>query len=129
VLALQAMAFRIRPEVLRIAAEVAARHRVGMLTNNAPLLREAVPRHFPELARIFEPILYSFQFGHIKPERALFEAVARALALEPGEICLIDDQRRNVAAAREAGWDALQFESAAQLRGALVERGLLGDAA
>ena len=124
-LALQAMAFRIRPEVLRIAEEVAARSRVGMLTNNAPLLREATPKHFPELERIFAPILYSFQFGHTKPARALFDAVTKSLDLEPGEIVFIDDQARHVEAASAVGWDALQFESAAQLRRALGERGLL----
>ena len=127
-LALQALAFRVRPEMLRIAEELAARHRVGILTNNAPLLRDAIPTHFPELERIFAPVLYSFQFGHTKPAHALFEAVARALALEPGEIFFIDDQLRHVTAAREAGWEAVQFESAAQVRRALVDRRLLGGA-
>ncbi len=128
-LRLQALAFRIRPDVLRIAGELAARHRVGILTNNAPLLHDAIPAHFPELERIFAPVLYSFQFGHAKPARALFEAVARVLALDPSEIFFSDDQPRHVSAAREAGWEAIQFESAAQLRRALVERRLLGDAA
>lgn len=124
-LGLQALAFRPQPDVLRIAQELSPRHRVGILTNNAPLLREAVPRHFPELERIFAPILYSFEFGHVKPAQALFEAVARALALAPGEILFADDQPGHVAAARRSGWDAVRFESAPQLRGALVERGLL----
>ena len=124
-LGLQALAFRLEPAVLRIAEELSLRLRVGILTNNAPLLREAVPRHFPELARSFAPILYSFEFGHTKPAQALFEAVARALALAPRDIFFADDQPRHVAAARLSGWDAVRFESASQLRGALVERGLL----
>lgn len=124
-LALQALAFRLQPEVLRIAEELAARQRVGILTNNAPLLREAVPRHLPELERIFSPILYSFEFGHTKPAPELFASVTRALALAPREIFFADDQPRHVAGARAAGWDALRFESAAQLRDALFERGLI----
>ncbi|MEX2206734.1 MAG: HAD family phosphatase [Myxococcota bacterium] len=127
-LALQALAFRPQPEVLRIAEQLAARLRVGILTNNAPLLREAVSRHFPELERIFAPILYSFEFGHAKPARELFDAVARALALVPRQIFFADDQASHVAGARAAGWDAVRFESAAQLRVALVERGLVARA-
>jgi HAD superfamily hydrolase (TIGR01509 family) len=82
------------------------------------------PTHFPKLERIFAPVLYSFQFGHTKPARALFEAVSRALALDPGEIFFVDDQLRHVTASREAGWDAVRFESAEQLRRLLVERRL-----
>lgn len=118
-LRLQAAAFAVRPEVLRIAQRVATRTRVGILTNNAPLLEQALPIHLPELARAFDPILYSFEFGHVKPERALFEAVTARLALAPREIFFVDDQERHVAAARAVGWSALRFESAEQLERSL----------
>jgi HAD superfamily hydrolase (TIGR01509 family) len=121
-LELQAMAFIVRPEVVRIAEEISATHRVGILTNNAPLLREAFPLHFPELVRVFSPILYSFQFGYTKPERALFKAVASELALAPADIFFIDDQLRHVSGARSAGWQAVRFESVEQIRRVFEER-------
>lgn len=129
VLRLQAAAFAVRPELVGIAHAVAAFTRVGILTNNAPLLEEAFPIHFPELVRTFDPILFSFQFRHVKPERELFDAVRAFLAVEPQEILLIDDQARHVLAARAAGWHAVQFESAAQIRRSLAGRGLLNGAA
>jgi len=128
-LRLQALAFSVRQEVVRIAEEISARKRVGILTNNAPLLRDALPEHLPALVRVFSPILFSFQFGHTKPERELFDAVASDLALTPAEIFFIDDQPSHVQAAREAGWEAVGFESVAQLRHALAERGFCHDAA
>lgn len=118
-LRLQAAAFKPRPEVLAIAARAARHSRVGMLTNNAPLLKEAVPIHLPELVRAFDPILYSFEFGHTKPDRELFERVKERLGLPPAEIFFIDDQESHVAAARAVGWRALRFESAAQLEESL----------
>jgi len=124
-LRLQAAAFTLRPEVVRLAIEVSARARVGVLTNNAPLLQDALPTHFPELTRVFAPILYSFEFGCAKPERALFERVAARMALEPKQIVFVDDQVSHVEAARSVGWDALRFESVAGLRCALADRGLL----
>jgi HAD superfamily hydrolase (TIGR01509 family) len=118
-LRLQAAAFAVRPEVLRIAERAASHSRVGILTNNAPLLREAVPVHLPELVRVFDPILYSFEFGATKPARELFERVTSRLGLPAGEIFFTDDQETHVAAARAAGWRAVRFESAAQLEKSL----------
>jgi putative hydrolase of the HAD superfamily len=128
-LRLQAAAFTVRPEVVRIAEAVGAVTRVGILTNNAPLLEEAFPIYFPELVRVFDPILFSFQFRHIKPERELFEAVRAHIAVDPQQICFIDDQPRHVAAARAAGWDAFQFDSPSQVRLSLADRGLIRNAA
>lgn len=125
-LELQAIAFEVRPEILRLAQEAAASARIGILTNNAPLLREAFPTHFPELTRSFAPILFSFEFGHIKPEIELFEAVTRRLAHAPSEIVFIDDQLSHVTAASSIGWDTIWFQSASQLQLALAERGLAG---
>jgi HAD superfamily hydrolase (TIGR01509 family) len=124
-LRLQAAAFTVRPEMVEIARAVSRRLRTGILTNNAPLLHEAFPVHFPELTRLFEPLLFSFQFGHVKPERELFERVQRRLGTAPGSILFIDDNSGHVAAARSVGWDAVQFRSPPQIRGALAERGLL----
>lgn len=123
-LRLQASAFIVRPEVLRIAEAVGTR--VGILTNNAPLLAEALPIHLPELVRVFDPILHSFQFRSVKPEPEIFAAACACLAVDPGQVFFVDDQIRHVSAARAAGWDAIRFESAAQLRRSLAERGLLG---
>ena len=126
-LALQAIAFELRPEMLDIARAVATRKPVGILTNNAPFLQEAMPRFFPELVELFDPILYSFQFKHVKPERELFEAVEDQLGLPGEQIHFIDDTQGHVAAARAAGWDAVQYLSTTQLRNALAERGLLDE--
>lgn len=124
-LRLQAAAFTVRPEMLEMARAVTRRSRTGILTNNAPLLLEAFPIHFPEVARLFDPLLFSFQFGRVKPERELFEAVHRRLGVSRGGIVFIDDNPVHVDSARSVGWDAVRFRSAQQLREALVERGFV----
>jgi HAD superfamily hydrolase (TIGR01509 family) len=123
---LQASAFRVRPEVLRVAETVSTR--VGILTNNAPLLEEALPTYLPEIVRVFDPILFSFRFRHVKPEPELFAAAGAWLAVPPDRIFFVDDQIRHVSAARAAGWDAVQFESPSRLRRSLAERGFIGAA-
>ena len=93
-----------------------------MLTNNAPLLREAFPIHFPELVQVFDPILFSFQFDHVKPEREIFQLVQEHLEVPADEIFFIDDQASHVASAVSVGWDAVQYESPEGLRRALAQR-------
>ncbi len=126
-LRLQAVAFNVRPDVLSLANAAAIGRRVGILTNNAPLLQEALPHYFPELVERFDPILFSFQFGHVKPERELFEAVEGELGLSGAEICFIADTQGHVTAARAAGWDADLYQSPAHLRKLLIERDIIHD--
>jgi HAD superfamily hydrolase (TIGR01509 family) len=124
-LMLQATAFTVRPGMLALATAVANRARTGLLTNNSPLLLEALPHRFPELLRTFDPILFSHQLGDTKPAAALFEKVTELLATPPSDILLIDDQERHVEGARSAGWEAVRFESETELRAELARRGLL----
>ncbi len=126
-LRLQALAFNIRPDVLSLAKAAAIKHQVGILTNNAPLLEEAIPLFFPELLESFDPILFSFQFGHVKPRHELFESVAERLGLCGAEIYFIDDTQDHVTAARATGWRAVQYQSAAQLRISLIEDDIIDD--
>jgi 2-haloacid dehalogenase len=54
--------------------------------------------------------------GVAKPDRRIFEILLRRHGLRPQATVFIDDQARNVSAARELGLQALNFSSAAQLR-------------
>ena len=126
---LQSLAFTLRPETFSLAKKVAERKPIGILTNNSPLLKEALPRHFPELVDSFDPILFSFQFGHVKPEPALFEAVQAQLGIAGNEILFFDDTEGHVLAAAAVGWDAIHYQSPRQLRDSLVSRSIIDDAA
>ena len=54
--------------------------------------------------------------GVAKPDRRIFEILLRRHGLQPQATVFIDDQARNVEAARELGLVALRFSSADQLR-------------
>jgi 2-haloacid dehalogenase len=62
--------------------------------------------------------------GVAKPDRRIFEILLRRHALRPQACVFIDDQARNVAAARELGLVGLHFSSAARLRQDLSGLGL-----
>lgn len=81
-------------------------------------------RHRMTFLDDFDGVLISGSVGLIKPDRAIFDLVAQRHDIEPGRAVFIDDSPKNVAAAAEAGFDAIAFESAEQLRQELAARGL-----
>ena len=63
-------------------------------------------------------IVYSHEVGLQKPDLAIYSLVEKRLGVEASEIVFVDDVDENVAAAREAGWTAIQFiDSEQALRG------------
>ena len=61
--------------------------------------------------------------GVAKPDRRIFEILLHRHGLRPRATVFIDDQARNVDAARDLGLVALHFSSAAQLRQDLLALG------
>jgi len=62
--------------------------------------------------------------GVAKPDRRIFEILLRRHGLRPQACVFVDDQARNVRAARELGFIGLQFSTAARLRQDLSDLGL-----
>ena len=62
--------------------------------------------------------------GVAKPDPRIYDLLARRAGLPPAALVFVDDRADNVAAAPEAGMDALLFTDAATLRVDLRARGL-----
>ena len=119
-------AFTIKPDVLSLVRQLRPELERGTLTNNGPLIRLGLERHFPDLVAVIPHHRYfSYQFGCTKPDRAVYEAVAIKLGLPGPDIHFFDDSEKNVAGAREAGWRAMHFTSADELSVELHGMGLL----
>lgn len=117
-----ALAFEPDAGVLEIARARRTRGPIGLLTNNGPLLLHALPTALPEIARGFDPLLFSCRLRALKPTPALFTAVLRELRRDPGEVLLIDDSVVNVEGARAAGLRALRYTNPATLRRELSDQ-------
>lgn len=73
----------------------------------------------------FEGIVVSGEERLIKPDPRIFARLFERYGVDPSRAVYIDDVAANVAGAAAVGLDAVQFASPAQLRAALIERGLL----
>lgn len=77
---------------------------------------------------LFDRILVSGELGVAKPDPAIYEQLLAEASLPADRVFFTDDKADNVAAARAAGIDAVQFRSPAELREALAARGLVAAA-
>ncbi len=108
-------AFQPNPAVL----DVLDRHRgdrlLALFTNNGPVEEEALTRLHPDVFARFDRLFFSHRLRHRKPHPAAFTTVATHLGATGDEITFIDDSPANVAAARAAGWHALQLHDVTTL--------------
>ncbi|MEM1039746.1 MAG: HAD-IA family hydrolase [Pseudomonadota bacterium] len=109
------------PEVL--ASVQQAGYDVTLLTNfNQDTYLEA-EELYPFLTST-RGVTVSGRVGLLKPERAIYDCHVAAFDIDPVRTLFIDDSAANVAGAIAAGWDAVQFHDAEQLRISLAERGV-----
>jgi putative hydrolase of the HAD superfamily len=107
-------------------------YRMALLTNNVqewePLWRPKMP-----IDEIFELVVDSGFVGMRKPDPEIYALTRERLGVITGggvdasEILFLDDVDVNVAAAREAGWNAVHFQTNEQAT-AEIELVLAGDA-
>jgi 2-haloacid dehalogenase len=96
---------------------------VTMLTNFASdTFREAQAR-FPFLTKP-RGVTVSGDIGQIKPDLSIYETHAKSFGLDPASTIFIDDSLANVEGARAAGWKAVHFTGAEQLRADLATYGI-----
>jgi len=94
-------------EVVDAAARLAQAMPVAILTNNGPLITQAIEQIVPTLVpALAGRVFCSAQFGGRKPQREVFLQALEAMGAEPRESLFIDDLFVNVRGARAAGLHA-----------------------
>ena len=72
-----------------------------------------------DFTRRIDTFFLSYQIGMIKPDPETFAHVRSQLGCQPGEILFIDDNRANVEAGLEAGFNAVFARGLSQVAGVL----------
>lgn len=73
----------------------------------------------------FDGGVFSARVGLIKPDPAAFELMHSRFGIAPSQSIFIDDHAGNVQTAQACGWQAVQFQSAAQCEAHLAAGGWL----
>jgi Haloacid dehalogenase-like hydrolase len=72
---------------------------------------ELLKSKYSELFGLFDGVMISGQEGYIKPEKDIFRLLCDRYELQPSDCWFIDDQKNNVAAAREFGMKGLLYRN------------------
>lgn len=117
---LERMLAALVPLVPEMMALVGAVRSAGLRT---AVLSNSWGEHYPDevFAREFDAVVISGRVGLRKPQKEIYELVARELGLPPGECLLVDDIEVNVLAARAAGMPAVLHVDARQTRRAVED--------
>lgn len=102
-----------------------AGRRLGVLSNTTCDHWDWVNGKFPQIMGLFPLHALSCSLQLMKPDPAIYARAAELCETPPGEIFFTDDRPDNIAAAKAAGWDAVHFETADQIRNELTRRGVL----
>lgn len=112
-------------ETVQVLAALRGRVPCYAISNTNPAHVLHMRRAFPGLLDRFDHVFTSHEIGHRKPQLESFAHVLQAIGLPAGEVLLFDDLAPNVAAARGMGLQAVLVKSPADVRDALLARGLL----
>jgi glucose-1-phosphatase len=102
------------------------RYRLLLLSNTNAIHFDMIRATYPIL-RHFHHCVLSYEVGAAKPDRKIYEAALAAAHCRPEECFYTDDIADYVRAGREIGFDAVQFESAAQIQREMRSRGISWD--
>jgi len=106
-----ALAFEPEPAVLALVDLLRSCVHTGLLTDNGPVLRDAMATLFPEISRRFKPLLFSCELRALKPTKELFAAVLQCLDQRAEHVLLVDDSPRVVEGALAFGLQACLYSS------------------
>ncbi len=93
-----------------------AGYKIGILTNMPTSFVPHFKRLYSEYIACADALVISGEESMFKPQKRIYDLLQSRINLPAEELCFIDDVEENCDGARAAGWQAIQFESDAQVR-------------
>jgi len=108
-----------------IAHLKSAGYRMGILSNTCDAHWNYISNgRYRFVNQYFTTYALSYEIGWMKPENEIYMSAANLAGTTPDEIFFVDDREENVAAATNAGFDAVKYTSVHDLACELRDRGL-----
>ncbi len=100
---------RYREPMWALARDVRASGRkTAILSNGVPEVMARV-RADHSLPEIFDVVVVSYELGHAKPDREIYDTTLARLGVIPQDALFVDDRAENIAAADELGLMTFHF--------------------
>jgi HAD superfamily hydrolase (TIGR01509 family) len=108
--------------LLALITRLKPAYKIGMLSNASYNVTAFLFE--PEQSALFDATALSYELGLTKPDLAMYQAIAYRLQVPVAECLLVDDQARHCAGAIDAGMQAVEYHSVAQLEIELARAGI-----
>ena len=95
-----------------LVGRLQSRYPLYLLSNIGEIHHEYIFREFPVFGA-FDDGVFSYRAGSMKPSREIYQIAVEQFGVNPSETLFFDDLAVNVAAGREAGLQAIQYDSRA----------------
>ncbi len=111
------------PEVLSIIKECKAVTKVALFTNATSRLNQDLKAL--GIDELFDYVVNASEAGSVKPEPEIYKYALNLAGVDSAEAFFVDDREKMIATAVQLGWTGYLFGTAAGLRAALVDAGVL----
>ncbi len=89
---------------------------VYILSNYARRTYELTKEEGLSFLPLADGAVFSFETGHIKPEKEIYHVIMDKYGLLPKECVFIDDNAANLVYPKELGWSTIQFHNFVQVK-------------
>jgi len=103
------------PEMLDFILELKNEYKTALLTNNYEDMLAYLHKTY-KLEKYFDEIICSSAIHLRKPNKDVYEYVARKMGIDPSEAVFVDDKERNTVAAQALGFETITFKDMEDLR-------------
>jgi len=93
--------------------------------SNFATVKFAIARRMYDFLNEFDEAVISGHVGAVKPDPRIFEILFERVGRRPEELVFVDDQIKNIEAARALGMASIHFQSGVDLERELSQRGAL----
>lgn len=115
--------FVLRPPMLEEVKRIKAAGVIAALLSDQTDWLDELDQRAP-FYHYFDYVFNSFNMKRSKRDAALFDDVAKQLAVKPQEILFVDDTRENLERAQTRGWKTLHFTNVEDFKKALKEENI-----
>ncbi|MDT3695218.1 MAG: HAD family phosphatase [Ignavibacterium sp.] len=116
--------FTLNEDVAALLSVLKQKYKLYLVSNTNSIHKRYGFQHY-EFLKLFDKLFLSHEVGYVKPEKEIYQAVEKESGFLPEEHIFIDDIWEYVEAAKQLGWDGIQFNGYNDLVMNLKERNIL----
>lgn len=100
--------FSLNENVISLLPKLKKHYKLYLLSNTNSIHQKYGYQHY-DFLKIFDKLFLSHEVGYVKPEEGIYRAVENYSGFPAEEHIFIDDIAEYIEAAKQLGWDGIQF--------------------